>query len=340
MNTVKALLQERAERVAQVASILKDAEARAIEALQQSEGASQEVLKKMCRSFLYNAEDYEMYLSGLSDVRNILDLNGYLSLIKEGNDAIRQKEAPDAEMGSKDSRKRSRRFNRDFYRTCVADGLRTICYQFMLAPFRAGIKLEDTATTGSFNYEKSLPGEAGGGDPLQWVAPVIPDTTPAEFASKLIGSGDLVLLSSQGADADEVESKDPLRGCRYVAAMELAHEPRIRRYLRNIFREKAVMTTMPTRKGFEEIDAFHEFYGLHLIRDKPVKDHFPMNEKETEKRTAGLGMEERAALDAEMKKREKDSCMQYLNILRAEQTNYVSVCIHMPLAQPQGRVLV
>jgi len=131
-------------------------------------------------------------------------------------------------MKGKDGRKRSRRFNRDYYRTCVADGLRAIAYQFMLPPFRAGIKLEDTLTTGSiFNYEKALPGE-GGGDPLAWVAPIIPDASPAEFANKLISSGELVLLSSlQGLD--EIESTDPLRGCRYVAAMELAYEPRIRR---------------------------------------------------------------------------------------------------------------
>jgi len=335
LTTVQSLLQERAERVAHVASSLKTAEVRATEVLQGG-GPARQISKKMCRPFLYNADDYEQYLSGLSDVRNILDMNGYLALIKEGNDAIRQKEAPGTEADGKDSRKRSRRFNRDFYRTCVAEGLRTICYQFVLAPFRAGIKLEDMVTSGGFNYLKTLSGESGEGDPLKWVAPVIPDTTPSEFASKLVGSGDLVLLSSQGADADDVEATDPLRGCRYVAAMELAHEPRIRRFLRNIFRERAVMTTVPTKKGIEEIDAFNEFYGLHLIRDKPVKEHFPMDEKESERRQAGLGLQERVELAAEMKKREKDSCLQYLNILKAEQTGYISVCVHMPLAQSQG----
>ena len=37
---------------------------------------------------------------------------------------------------------------------------------------------------------------------------------------------------------------------------------------------------------------FHEYYGLHLIRDKPIKEHFPMEEKESEQRKAHLGMEE------------------------------------------------
>jgi transcription elongation factor SPT6 len=333
LTTVQSLLQERAERVAQIASSLKTIEARVTQGLEK-EGPVLQISKKMCQPFLYNNGDYEQYLLGLSDTRNILDVNSYLSLIKEGNDAIRQKEAPGTNIDGGDGRKRSRRFNRDYYRTCVADGLRTICYQFMLAPFRAGIKLEDLVTTGSFNYDKSLVGENGGGDPLQWVAPVISDATPAEFANKLIGSGDLVLLSSQGASAEDVSSRDPLRGCRYVAAMELAHEPRIRRYLRNIFREKAVMTTMPTKKGFEEIDAFSEYYGLHLIREKPVKEHFPVDEKETERRTSNLGFRERMEFDAEMRKQEKNSCLQYLNILKAEQTGNISVSVHMPLSFP------
>lgn len=329
------MLQERAERVAQLAQSLKEAEDRNAEAMQ-GLGPSPEITKKMCRSSLWNVSDYEQYLSGLTDVRHILDMNAYLSLVKEGNDAIRQKESPSTETESKDGRKRSRRFNRDYYRTCVAEGLRSISYQFMLPPFRAGIKLEDILTTGSFNYEKTLQGEEEENDPLKWVAPVIPDMQPDEFASRLVGSGDLVLLSSQGGDFDDVESKDPLRGCRYVAAMELAYEPRIRTFLRNIFREKAVLTTVPTKKGLDAVDAFHEYYGLHLIRDKPIKEHFPMEEKESEQRKAHLGMEERLELDAEMKKREKNSCLQYLNIVKAEQTGDISVFVHMPLVQPRA----
>ena len=148
----------------------------------------------------------------------------------------------------------------------------------------------------------------------------------------------MVLLSSQDIDIEDFEAKDPLRGCRYVAAMELAHEPRIRRYLRDIFRESALMTTMPTKKGFEEIDAFNEYYGLHLIRNKPVKEHFPMDEKESDSRLDGLGIQERLAHAAEMKKRENESCLQYLNILKAEQTGNISVTVHMPLLQPQDEM--
>ena len=80
----------------------------------------------------------------------------------------------------------------------------------------------------------------------------------------------------------------------------------------------------------DTIDAFHDYYGLHLIRNKPVKDHFPMDEKEAAEKKAHLSTEERKELDSEMKKKERNSCLQYLHLLKAEQTNDVSIHIHMP----------
>jgi transcription elongation factor SPT6 len=276
------------------------------------------------------------YLAGLTDVRHILDVNVYLNLLKEGNDAIRKKEMPlnsssADKKGDKD--KRSRRFDRDFYRTCVSEGHRDIAYRFLLSPNRVGIKLEDFVTDKEFQFSKMMPGEDTP-RPQKWVAPTIENQGPAEFASDLVGSGDLVLLSStSGMDPDDSEAKDPLRGCRYVAAMELAHEPRIRRHLRSIYRRHAVLTTRPTKRGTEVIDAFHDYYGLHLIKDKPIKEHFPMDENEAAQRRIGLGPEECNELDAEMKRRERDSCLQFLNILKAEKTGHINVHVHLPLAQ-------
>jgi transcription elongation factor SPT6 len=142
-----------------------------------------------------------------------------------------------------------------------------------------------------------------------------------------------LLSSTSGADPDDQEAKDPLRGCRYVAAMELAHEPRVRRHLRNVYRRHAVLTTRPTKKGMDAIDAFHDYYGLHLIKSKPIKEHFPLDEKESIEKKSALGPEECKELDSEMKKRETDSCLQYLNILKAEQTGHVAVHVHLPLLE-------
>ncbi|EED89929.1 SUPT6H,-like protein to suppressor of ty 6 [Thalassiosira pseudonana CCMP1335] len=174
---------------------------------------------------------------------------------------------------NKDKVKRSRRFDWDYYRTCVGEGLRGICYKFVLPPFRVGIKLEETLTKSTgFTYDR------------------------------------LVLLSSAREDAawdDNPEMMDPLRGCRYVAAMELAHEPRIRRHLRDIYRAEACITTRPTAKGLQNIDAFHEYYGLHLLRNKHVKDHFPT------------------------------ACIQYLNLLKAERSGDITVQVHLPFVNDE-----
>lgn len=333
LATIQALLEDRSEKVSELQKKLEGAQANASESTPNREPALR-VAKKICRDSLWNDEDLVEYLAGLTDIRHILDVNVYLGLLKEGNDAIRKKEMPNAGSGGKaDKSRRSRRFDRDFYRTCVSEGHRDIAYRFLLAPNRAGIKLEGFATKNQFDYLKMMAGEDAP-HPENWLAPTIPAKTPQEFAGELVGSGELVLLSTtSGLDPDDAEAKDPLRGCRYVAAMELAHEPRIRRHLRDIYRRHVVLTTRPTKKGMDTIDAFHDYYGLHLIKDKPVKEHFPMEESESVTRRAGLTPEECNELDAEMKRRERDSCLQYLNILKAEKTGHIHVHVHLPLAE-------
>lgn len=303
--------------------------------------------KKMCRDKLWHYGDYSQYVSSMFEYRHVMDMRGYLNLVREGNNAIKDK-AKGTLSGSsrkdKDKVKRSRRFDWDYYRTCVGEGLRGICYKFVLPPFRVGIKLEETLTKSTgFTYDRVLPGENGEdedeiADPRQWVAPVVEGTNPHEFASELIGSGELVLLSSAREDAawdDNPEMMDPLRGCRYVAAMELAHEPRIRRHLRDIYRAEACITTRPTAKGLQNIDAFHEYYGLHLLRNKHVKDHFPTALAELERKRQRLNAEELKELDADLKKQETNSCIQYLNLLKAERSGDITVQVHLPFVNDE-----
>ena len=339
--TIQSLLEARADKVSQLETRvqLMDAQNRALN----DPGPVERCAKKMRRECLWNIGDYTIYLSQLSEGRHILDVNTYLNLVKEGNDAIRKKELPllTEVNGGADKRRRSRRFDRDFYRTCVSEGLRDVCYRFLLSPNRVGIKLEETIRTGSFDYSKTMigeDGEVGAGDPMKWVPPTIPTTSPDGFATDLIGSGELVLLSSNSrGDPDASEAKDPLRGCRYVAAMELAYEPRVRRYLRDIYRRFAVLSTSPTAKGRDEIDAFHDYYGLHLIKSKPVSDHFAADERESFRRQAGLSPLEINELSMEMKKKENHSCLQYLNILKAESTGDIAVHIHLPLIETSDK---
>ncbi|MGK3734467.1 MAG: transcription elongation factor SPT6 [Bacillariaceae sp.] len=308
-----------------------------IEASDDIELASR-VQKKTCRDKLWNTQDIMEYLIGLENEHHIRDVNNYLKLIQEGNDAICRKEMPSlSESDGKDKKKRSRRFDHDFYRTCVSEGHRDIAYRFLLAPKRVGIKLQDEAESGKFDFSKIMPGEVDGG-PLEWVPPTIANKFPSEFASELVDSGELVDLSSMGTDAVvSGTSTDPLRGCRYVAALELAQEPRVRRYLRNIYRKHAKLTTRPTKKkGMEEIDSFHEYFGLHLIHNKNIQDHFPMDQNEIHERKLGREPEECREIDAEMREMERNSCLQYLNIFKGEKMGYISVSIHLPFIEEYG----
>ena len=331
-----------AEQVSSIEASLKIAEENSA-ITQPGQKDALQTTAQICRDKLWHQLDYKEYLENLNDYRHIMDLYNYLNLIKEGNEAIRSKGVG---MNHKEKKKRSKRFDRDYYRTCVSQGLRRISYQFSLSPFRAGIKLEENLNTpGGFDWELTLPGENPNSgeevmDPKRWDAPVIEDQKdPTDFASELVSSGELVLLASMNAvgenssSQDNPDVNDPLRGCRYVAAMELAYEPRIRRHLRKLYKEKAVLTTRPTSKGSDNINYFHEFYGLHLLRNKPIKDHFYPDYKELEERSIGFNLEERKDMDETEKNLERRSCLQYLNVLKAEASGNVKVHIHLPFTE-------
>ncbi|KAI2503011.1 Death-like domain of SPT6 [Fragilaria crotonensis] len=334
LKTLQSLQKVRSDLVLQLNSRLEAAESLAQES-HVRRGPALAITKKVCRPNLWNVDDYQIYLVSLEEERHIDDMKKYFTVIKEGNDAIIKKESSgDDTRGDEADQKRSRSVNNDLYRSRVAEGMRSIAYRFMLAPFRAGIKLEDMADGGEFDYAKDLPGEEGGkyaGNPLRWVAPKVNGLTPSQFANDLIGSGELVQIVSNDISKDK---DDPLSGCRFVSAIEIAYEPRIRRILRNIFHDEALLTTRPTKKGLENIDVFSEYYGVHLIRGKPVKDHFPLSDRAKEMRytSAGhlMGSPAGQELEAEIKQVERNSCLQFLRILEAEHLGLISVHVHMP----------
>lgn len=329
LATTQSLLEMKAEKVSSLQSQVQSVEAKN-QALNDREPIER-AARKTCREALWNSNDYSTQLLIASDVKQVIDLNGYLNLIKEGNDAIRKKEIPLLSASDENDgfRKRSRRFDRDFYRTCVSEGLRSICYQYLLPPYRVGIRLEEMILTGKFDFTRTIPGEDGHGDPQKWSAPSVTDP-PSPFASNLIGSGELVVLTGAGDGAD---MKDPLRGCRYVAAMELAFEPRVRMLLREIYRKHACLTTKPTKKGLQEVDFFHDSYGLHLISQKPVKGHFSASKEEDEQAKLHLTPSQRLEYDAQKQKDREESCLLYLNLLRSEKTGHLKSYIHLPLRE-------
>lgn len=303
------------------------------------------VRRKSCRSKLYNHPDYSDYIDSMIDYRHVMDMRGYLNLIREGNEAVAEKakgrsagaRGKDAEKDKR--KKRSRRFDWDYYRTCVSEGLRDVAYRFLLPPFKLGIKLDDTMNSElGFSYDRTLAGEDGDevSPTERWTAPVVDGASPTEYGNRLADSGELVSLAS-GGDADwdrpDPDAVDPLRAARYVASMEVAHEPRVRRTLRDMYRQSAVLSTRPTARGAASIDAFHEFYGLHLLRDKPVRDHFPSDPAELERKRQRLDAEEAADLERNLRKAESDSCLRYLSLLRADRSGDISLQVHLPYVQ-------
>ncbi|XP_072996636.1 transcription elongation factor SPT6-like [Typha latifolia] len=64
--------------------------------------------------------------------------------------------------------------------------------------------------------------------------------------------------------------QDVLKGARHMAAVEIGCEPIIRKHVRSIFMEKAVVSTNPTSEGNLTIDHYHHLSGVKWLRDKPL----------------------------------------------------------------------
>ncbi|XP_020672293.1 transcription elongation factor SPT6 homolog isoform X1 [Dendrobium catenatum] len=65
-------------------------------------------------------------------------------------------------------------------------------------------------------------------------------------------------------------AQDVLKGARHMAAVEIGCEPVVRKHVRSIFMENAVVSTSPTTDGNSTIDAYHQLAGVKWLRDKPL----------------------------------------------------------------------
>lgn len=61
-----------------------------------------------------------------------------------------------------------------------------------------------------------------------------------------------------------------LKGSRHMAAVEISCEPCVKKHVRSIFIDNAVVTTNPTAEGNVAIDSFHQFAGVKWLREKPL----------------------------------------------------------------------
>ncbi|XP_071876068.1 transcription elongation factor SPT6 isoform X1 [Bombus fervidus] len=67
-------------------------------------------------------------------------------------------------------------------------------------------------------------------------------------------------------------SDEVLKAAQLMVAIQLAHEPLVRKCVREMYMERAKVSVKPTKKGIKEIDEGHAIYGLKYIKNKPVRD--------------------------------------------------------------------
>ncbi|MQL71470.1 hypothetical protein Taro_003793, partial [Colocasia esculenta] len=66
--------------------------------------------------------------------------------------------------------------------------------------------------------------------------------------------------------------QDVLKGARHMAAVEISCEPIVRKYVRGMYLDEAVVSTSPTSEGNSTIDSFHPVAGAKWLRDKPLSE--------------------------------------------------------------------
>ncbi|KAM7271543.1 hypothetical protein ACFE04_030757 [Oxalis oulophora] len=64
--------------------------------------------------------------------------------------------------------------------------------------------------------------------------------------------------------------KDVLKGARHMTAVEISCEPSVRKFVRETYMSRAVVSTTPTSDGNVAVDTFHQFAGVKWLRDKPL----------------------------------------------------------------------
>lgn len=132
---------------------------------------------------------------------------------------------------------------KDFYRVCQEAGILGMSLRFGLTPEQFGENLRDS-------YQK-------------YEVEQIP-IEPEEFA--------IDYVCSRFPDVAAV-----IKGSKFMVARQLASDPIVRKVVRQVFFERAVVHVRPTKKGMKEIDENHPCFTYKYLRNKPV-DQFA-NEK-------------------------------------------------------------
>ncbi|KZV86555.1 transcription elongation factor Spt6 [Exidia glandulosa HHB12029] len=87
------------------------------------------------------------------------------------------------------------------------------------------------------------------------------DVPPLEYAEQFIDP----------ATPGSGNAKDILAKARMILATELGKDPILRHNIRELFKDHATVTVIPTEKGVSKIDDFHPYNAFKYLKDKPLK---------------------------------------------------------------------
>ncbi|CAM9648035.1 unnamed protein product, partial [Ascophyllum nodosum] len=203
---------------------------------------------------LFPAQQYSFMLDSQEEVelKDLQEYFGLVSLLGDAAEKLRNAtgrggggEAKEVTVPQKRRAKRAGRADDSLYRAARQAGLRGLANKFSMTAAQLGEVVQGLTMA---RYEVPTPSE-----PVDLVA------------SDMAGASDTPLFDS---------SESILRGVRHILAREISAEPRVKAKCRQIYRRFAVLSTNPTDRGREEIDAFHPLYGLHYLKQKEVGEFF------------------------------------------------------------------
>ena len=106
--------------------------------------------------------------------------------------------------------------------------------------------------------------------------------TPEQFGENLRDGYARNDLEQDSQDVSEVATEyfneklktvdEVVRAAVYMVATQLAKEPLVRQTIREVFQEKATLSSKPTQKGLKEIGEDHDLFTMKYIKDKPIKE--------------------------------------------------------------------
>ncbi|CAI5714752.1 unnamed protein product [Peronospora destructor] len=136
-----------------------------------------------------------------------------------------------------------RPIRRTFYQICIKAGLRSVSHAFTMNASVLGGIVADV------EHEDSM------------CDVPTPEESPGILAQKY--------TTKEFPTVDDV-----MKGARHIAASKVAAEPNVRKRIRELYRQNAVLSTEATAKGREEVDEFHYCHGLQYIQKMPVFEVF------------------------------------------------------------------